>query len=513
MEEELIKKSLRIIIKSSLFIFLMILLSKLLTYCYRISIAKVFGPEEYGIYSLAIMTLSLVITIASIGLPDGLLRFVSIYRGKKEYNKISYIVKSSLITLTVSSIIFAAVLFSFSPFIARNLFHNESLIIFLRLFSFIIPPAIIGGAFLSTLQAFEHVNLVSFIVNLVQNGLKLIIIFLLIFLGFGSKSIPLSYSLSIICFFIISYYFFRKHIGKSLIDKNLEKKTKKAELRKFVSYSWPLLLSGVLSTVLFWTDSISIGYFRNASEVGTYNAAVPIALLMALFPELLTKLFFPLINRNYSGKRKGLVREISKQIEKWIFMCNLPLLLIILLYPGVFINILFGSEYLPAVTALRFLAISAFFASIQSVPAYLLLMVGKSKILLFNTIISGIANIILNSIFVPIYGISGAAAATMIVSISICIVYFIQLRKYLNFLPIRRNILKVVISALISIATIIFFKDSIAPKLVNLIIVAALFYLIYFVLLITTKSFDRNDMSIIESIKKKIWVNKIGIIE
>ena len=67
-----------------------------------------------------------------------------------------------------------------------------------------------------------------------------------------------------------------------------------------------------------------IAFFKTVTEVGIYNAAVPIAWILILFPSLFMRLFFPLVTKEYGKKKIKIIRELSKQIEKWILIIILP---------------------------------------------------------------------------------------------------------------------------------------------------------------------------------------------
>ena len=155
---EEINKELKLIAKLSLVIFIGIFLSKLLTYVYRIIIARHFGPEIYGLFSLAIMISGWFIIFSSLGLAEGLLRYIPWYRGEKKYNKIKYILKLSITITFVTGIISGFLLFILAEFISLKLFHNSNLIIFLQVFSVIIPIFLLARIFLTVLQAFEKIS-------------------------------------------------------------------------------------------------------------------------------------------------------------------------------------------------------------------------------------------------------------------------------------------------------------------------------------------------------------------
>ena len=133
-DKKKLDKSLRLIAKSSIIVFVGIIFSKIFSYAYRIIIARSLGPEVYGMFSLAVMVSLLFFAVASLGLLEGLSRYIPFYRGKKEDNKIRYIFRFSIKTLIFSSVLAALFLFLFSDIISVNIFHNLELSLFLKIF-------------------------------------------------------------------------------------------------------------------------------------------------------------------------------------------------------------------------------------------------------------------------------------------------------------------------------------------------------------------------------------------
>ena len=96
---------LKLMAKSSIIVFIGLFLSKVLAYAYRIIIARYFGAEIYGLFSLALILITLFASFASFGLIDGLIRFVSFYRGKNQNDKIRYLFRYTIIFLAISILI------------------------------------------------------------------------------------------------------------------------------------------------------------------------------------------------------------------------------------------------------------------------------------------------------------------------------------------------------------------------------------------------------------------------
>ena len=72
--------------------------------------------------------------------------------------------------------------------------------------------------------------------------------------------------------FLVCKYKIPEIFGKYELENSAKNKISK----EFFSYSWPLLLAGIVSNVLLWIDSFTLGYFKGPLEVGLYNAAIPI---------------------------------------------------------------------------------------------------------------------------------------------------------------------------------------------------------------------------------------------
>mgnify|MGYP001579724774 FL=1 len=187
-----IGQPLKLIAKTSLVVLIALFLSKLFTYIFRIIVARYYGPEEYGLFSLGLMIVGFFVAVSSLGLVDGILRYVSIYRGSGDKDRIFYIFKFSLLTLIISSLISGLILFLTAKIISINIFHNENLIIYLKSFSVLIPITILANLFLSIIRAYENIKWYSFIQNILQNLSKVVLLAVLIFLGLKTNAIIFS---------------------------------------------------------------------------------------------------------------------------------------------------------------------------------------------------------------------------------------------------------------------------------------------------------------------------------
>jgi O-antigen/teichoic acid export membrane protein len=499
-----VDKNLKLIAKSSGIVFIGFFLSKLFTYFYRVVIARNFGSEVYGLFSLAITISSVFIAIAALGLVEGLVRYISLYRGKNKPEKIKYVFSLTLFTSLISSAIFSLIFFLSSNFLAVNIFHNSELVIFLKIFSLVPFLMVLFGVFSSALRAFEKIFWYSFATNIFQNLLKILFLVLLIFTGLNSGAVSMSYVLSIFGALVLSYYVCKHQVPwifKKSTLKTEEKRQIKGEIMK---YSLPLMFLGIFSFLFNNLDSLALGFFRNASEVGIYSTAIITVSMVWFTQELFMQLFLPLVTKEFSKGNFLLVKEISKQVGKWIFAVNLPISIIVILFPNAIINILFGSQFIAAGPVLRILAVGQLIFSLGSLLTNLILITGRSRWVLINLIVVSLINLILEIVLVPHYGLLGAALAATISMSLLSLILFVEVKYLLSMTPLRKTMVRIFLVSIIPALALFYIRKIIPLNLVSMIFMVLMFFLTYFLLLYLTKCLDKKDILILKSIKKKL---------
>lgn len=506
-KETQISNSLKLIVKSSLVVFAGMLFSKLFTYLYRIILARHYGPDSYGLFSLAIAVIGLLTTISTFGFIGGLERYIPFYRGRKEVKKIKFIFKKTMIFFALASIVLMALLFLTSDFIAVRIFKEEQLGLFLKLFSIAIPLGVFGKAFLSLLKGFEKIELYSAITNFLDNFSRVVFLWILIVIGAGIISIPLSYLFGVFVVLVTAMFFSIKILPEIFRKKYKNGNSERFAFQSFVSYSWPLVLFGFVLSIFHWTDSFVIGIFQTAKEVGFYNIAMPLAILLTLPKDIMMQLFLPMITRKYGKNEKDEIEQLSRQVSKWILIISLPIFILFMVFPDEIINSLFGSEYLVAKTSFRLLSISAFVTATIGFSRELVLVKGKSRTIFYYTLVFTVVNFLLNLLLVPKYGIDGAAVATMTSLILLNLVFMFQIKKDLAITLFNFKSAKVFFAGFISLVLLILLRQFISANPIAILVLAVFFVSIYSFLIVKTKCLDENDKIVVRAAIGKL--NKI----
>lgn len=478
------------------------LLSKPLGYIYRIILARNLSPSEYGIFSLGLAIFGIVAIIALVGHNEGLERFLGYYKNEK--NKIKGFLIDGSKTLILMSIILGFVLFFIANPLAIKIFQNPDLVPILKILAFGLPFYVLSEFINSGFIGLERVKYKLYIKEIFGTVAKIILTIGLLYWGYKTTGATYAYIMGIMLTMFISFYYFNKKVFP-IFSKDIEKE--KGTNKELISFSWPLLFTGILIMFLFWTDTLMLGHFKDAASVGIYNVAIPTASLLIIIFEAINILFVPELSNLYKNKQKDSIKKIYETTNKWIFFISLPIIILLIFFSEKILIWLFGVEYRTGQFALILLGISVFLRAIFGLAGSIIKIIGKTKINLINIIITFIANIILNLFLIPKYGLIGAATSTLISMAVLSILNLIQIKRYAQLSFNFKVFIKPIVSIIITSTLIIIFFDKIVSIWV-FIIFAIIFTGIYLIILKLSKFFKYYDTEIYNSIKRKIIYRK-----
>jgi O-antigen/teichoic acid export membrane protein len=179
------------------------------------------------------------------------------------------------------------------------------------------------------------------------------------------------------------------------------------------------------------------------------------------------------------------------------------------LFPEAAISLLFGDKYLMTTTAFQLIAIAYFSYVFLGPNGSTITVYGKNKIKMLYTLICGVINIVLNYFLIPLYGIEGAAISSMISLIIINLSHASYLYKISGIHPIRKKFVLPVFITFIIMA--IFYYIVYLLHLENLfilykIIICILFSGLYFLIILLSKSFDKEDLQLLFLLEKRTGI-------
>ena len=497
-----LNEPLRKVAKGTAVAFFGMLVYTLFEFVSRVAIAKTTTQAEYGAFSVGIVLLNFFVIAACLGLQAGAPRCIAYFRGKGENAKVKGVIFSTLQFSVIASLLCFLLFFFSADFLTSLLHLQESAV--LKIFSLAVPFFVAIEILASVFMGFERVQEQVYFRDLLMNVLKVLFIAIAILLGCSLLGMVYAYLLSI----VIASIAFIIYAVKKLPLKSRSRAAEDPVTKDLLLFSLPLLVTYVLSVAILQTDTLMLGYFKTAAVVGLYNAAHPISLLILVFIISLSYIYLSIASQLYS---KNLMDEIKRNyavLTKWVFSATLPFFLILFLFPEAVLNLLFGSAYVNASFALRILAIGMFSHVFLGPNAATLVVIGKTKLNMTDDLIGAITNLSLNFLLIPPFGINGAAVAFTTSFAVVNLLKSAQIFRLHRIHPFTKNYLKPAITSIMLIPLIY----MLIMNLTSTAILMPLFFFFLFLCaygscLVVTRSFDSEDVVILEEIGNLVGID------
>ncbi|OQA31811.1 MAG: Polysaccharide biosynthesis protein [archaeon ADurb.Bin336] len=183
--------------------------------------------------------------------------------------------------------------------------------------------------------------------------------------------------------------------------------------KKLLSVSWPLIFSGVMIVIYMKIDQVMIGLMLSDYEVGLYSVAVKLSEVVYFLPGVIMVSLLPSLIKSKLVSKKFYQERLQKLFD---FMTWFPFILIlpIFFFSSQIIVFLYGQEYIIAGQTLAISIWALFAVFIKVAVENYLLNENLTKIIFFTSFLGSISNVLLNLIFIPFWGINGAALTTVI---------------------------------------------------------------------------------------------------
>jgi O-antigen/teichoic acid export membrane protein len=198
-------------------------------------------------------------------------------------------------------------------------------------------------------------------------------------------------------------------------------------LRQAVPYGL-LVVFGMLYLQI---DTVLVSLFRSDYEVGLYQSAMKVVMLVLAVPDVVSTAVLPSLSRYYH-ENSDQWKRLAHLLAKTTMFVGLPFGLIFLLYPDQVLSMIYrNTEFGSARTVLQILSFSVVVRLALDVYAVFLTSSGRQSRRTTITIFVTVCNIVLNLYAIPRAGIMGAAIVALITNIVAGVLYITSIEARL----------------------------------------------------------------------------------
>jgi O-antigen/teichoic acid export membrane protein len=413
-----------------------------------IVLARVLGTTQLGYYSLSLSAGNIAMGIALFGLDAAVIRFIAIMAARKDEEGTWEAIQIGIGVSLFLSTVMGVLLYAFSFYLSETVFNNPDLTPYLQLISVFVPLLVVNDQLFNSLRGFKQFNLSVLAQYIYQPITRLILVGILLVVGLNAKTAIISYGLATITASGAMFYFLNRQFP---LTRSL-KVTGKV-LRDMFVFSYPVWLSGLLIKFQGNIQTIFIGSLNTISGVGIFSVASQITMVSGEFSSSINTTSKPIIAELHDKGDIVQMEKIYQLANKWVVIAQLPIFLIMVLFPQTILSI-FGEDYTNGALALIILAVGSLLKVGTGMGGIIIDMAGYTKLKLMNSVIRLTIFIVLDLWLILKWGLVGAAIAVLggegIVNILRLVeVYFIN-----KILPYNRSFFKPVLATIMAVAMV-----------------------------------------------------------
>ena len=450
-------------------------------------LTKTLGADAYGIWSIIIVTISLLSPLALMGLTTAMIRFLAAEKDKRSIQEGFYSV--IFIVFFIGSVLSLAV-FLLADSFAITILKDISAAPLIRIASVVIILQALDLASLEFFRAFGRMKKYSGLM-LLQTVAEVGFVAYFVLSGFGlfGAVVSLLISRGITLLFGVSFVF--KEIGFRL--------PKFYGLKGYLKFGLPLVPTALLGWITSSSDRYLIGFFSSSQMVGIYSAAYNIGAIVGFFGVPLQIILFPTISKLYEEGKDQEMKTYLAYSLKYFLLFTIPSIFGLCILSKQIVLIMTRPEFVAQGTqVLPIVAVGALFYGLYgAIFAWILIVAKRTRLVFVLVSLSAAMNLVLNVIFIPDYGIIAAAITTLIAYLALLSFTIYFSRQYIKFEIPYDFIGKSVLASLV-MTSVLYWVNPTGVFYVGLMILVGVG--VYFGVLVLLKGFGKEEVGFLKGI-------------
>lgn len=375
-------------------------------------LARTFDVETYGTYGQVLMLAGFFVTLLSMGLNNILLRDLS-----QDENKAEVFYNNLFSGILVGAAGMLVVLI-FAPIVGAY-FNNPALVSALRFYTPYIPLTIAissCNAALIFLGKSRSIVVVSVITNLIR---LVGIIFISLFLERNLNLIfafltILSLGQFLVLWYEVDWKYYFNLVSRSKIGSQIKS-------------ALPLGVTVMISSIITIADGFYVSTLLNVEEYALYrNGAMYLPLIMNLYGAI-NSIILPDVSQLYKNNAWSQIASMKRSIADLFVLIVYPVLIFFLFFARDLVALVFSEKYILSTVIFQIYNLSLFFRICNAEDLFIV--ANKASRLPYIYAITCIYVLIVNYVFINLWGINGAVLASFSgVILLILLVYYYGFR-------------------------------------------------------------------------------------
>lgn len=229
-----------------------------------------------------------------------------------------------------------------------------------------------------------------------------------------------------------------------------------------LKYSSLIIVAGSIATVILDIDSFMLGLYIPIEKVAYYGVAIYIATVIAVPSRAMQQILQPLTAQFLNEKNKVALRDLYVRSSQTLFVIGGFIFLLIILNINE-LYLLIPEEFSGGLIVVFLVSIAKLYDNLMGCNNVVLFNSDYYRVVLVFGVILTILTVLLNMLFIPLYGINGSAFATFVaISVYNTIkIYFVK-QKF-DMMPFNTETKKVCLLLIVSVGLFYFWEFPFHP--------------------------------------------------
>lgn len=272
----------------------------------------------------------------------------------------------------------------------------------------------------------------------------------------------------------------RKIIGK--------KKVSQLNFKQHFKPVFTFFIISCATTIYTNLDNVMLGFMKDDVEVGYYNAATKIKNILVSIVTSLGTVLMPRASYYLQNGMEDEFYKLSKKAVKFVFLAATSMMIYFMLFAREGVLFLSGEAFEGAILPMMIVMPTLFFIGLTNIMGIQMLVpMGREDAVMISTFAGAIVDLILNAIFIPMLGSTGAAIGTLVAEFVVLIVQMIYLKKDVRYLYSKQDYSKILAALLIAVVSAGIVKVFVPGVFIKLVISAIFFFGLYGIALYVMK--------------------------
>ena len=354
--------------------------------------AHALGPAPLGAYFLFLAYFGILNMVGDGGFGGAAVKRISEGKEQDEYFSAFVFIRIALLAISVTALLVV------EPYLkdatSSGIFFWLLLALIVSVFSSCSGIGIYGSGKVGIYQISTFID--AFLRTLLQIAA--------VFLGFGIAGLTGGFVGGLIAGGIVNFRYLDLHLVWFRLS----------HLKSLSTFSFWIFLTASGSAVFCHADTILIGYFLGNADVGIYRTAFQLTSVATLTTLAFHTVLYPKIsNWGVQDQKTEIENSLTRAFTYSLFLA-IPACIGGWILGERLLYFLYGSSFVEGTSALFFLLLVQVVNVFMFLGTMSLNALNRPRDAFWITVIAATANILLDLVLIPVFGIAGAAVATLI---------------------------------------------------------------------------------------------------